>query len=170
VNAVAAFVEKAEGQMPRSPGTDLLYRTSNRFVDAALRHDDSMFTPGTPVWSAGHAQELSTRFLDQPDTGDRSFEEKLTDQLRGAPEAVIQLAAEIIFVYLLIVHHAEMGSPRKVELLRSILDLLPQRIEIPVDLAEALNQGLVRAGIAYHSRRDAQFGFMVEVILAWKGL
>ena len=170
VNAVYLFGEKQRLKMARSQDADLLYRASDRFVDAALRHDDSMFTPGTLVWSAEHLKELSARFLGQPDTGGRSFEDKLQDQLREAPEAVTQLAAEIIFVYLLIVHHSEMGAPRKLELLRSILDLLPHRVEIPTDLVEALNHGIVRAGIAYQSRRDAQFAFMIEAILAWKGL
>ena len=91
--------------MPKSPNAEFLYRASDRFVQAALRKDDSLFTPGTPVWSAEHLKDLSARFLGQPDTGDRAFEEKLTDQLRGAPPSVTQLSAEIIFVYLLIVHH-----------------------------------------------------------------
>lgn len=156
--------------MSKSPHRETLYLASERFVEAALRNDDSLFTPGTPVWSAAHLKDLSARFLGQPDTGDRAFEEKLTDQLRGAPPLVTQLSAEIIFVYLLIVHSSEMGAPRKLELLRSILDLLPQRVEIPADLVEALNQGIVRTGIAYHSRRDAQFAFMIEALLAWKVL
>ena len=37
-------------------------------------------------------------------------------------------------------------------------------------LKSALNQGIVRTGIAYHSRRDAQFAFMIEALLAWKAL
>ena len=69
--------------MPKSPHREALYLASERFVEAALRNDDSLFTPGTPVWSAEHLKDLSARFLGQPDTGDRAFEEKLTDQLRG---------------------------------------------------------------------------------------
>lgn len=156
--------------MPKSASSDLLYRAADRFVEVALRHGDSLFTPGTPVWSAKHLQDLSARFLGQPDTGERAFEEKLEDQLRGAPDAVTQLAAEIIFVYLLIVHRTEMGVPRKLELLRFVLNLLPQPVAIPADLEAALDQGIVRTGIAYHSRRDAQFAFMIEAVLAWKGL
>jgi MoxR-like ATPase len=156
--------------MRTAEGSDLLYLAAQRFVDAALRRDDSMFTPGTAIWSAEHLKDLSARFLGQPDTGDRPFEEKLRDQLRGAGDAVLQLAAEIIFVYLLIVHHAEMGTARKLALLESILELLQRRVEIPADLVQALDHGIARCGIAYHSRRDAQFAFMIEATLGWKGL
>src|SRR5438128_709209 len=103
--------------MARHNRGELLYRASQKFVDAALRKDDSLFTPGTSIWSLEHLLDLSKRFLGQPDTGERSFEEKLQDQLKGAPANVIQLAGEIIYVYLLIVHHNEMGSARKLELL-----------------------------------------------------
>ena len=63
--------------MRRAKGTDLLYVAAERFVDAALRRDDSMFTPGAVIWSAQHLKDLSARFLGQPDVGDRAFEEKL---------------------------------------------------------------------------------------------
>jgi hypothetical protein len=37
--------------MVRTRERDELYRIAERFVDAALRRDDSLFTPGTPIWS-----------------------------------------------------------------------------------------------------------------------
>jgi 5-methylcytosine-specific restriction enzyme B len=156
--------------MPKATNADLLYAAAARFVDAALRSDDSLFTPGRPIWTADNLRDLSARFLDNPDTGDRAFEEKLVDQLRHSSPAVVQLAAEIIFVYLLIVHTSEMKPARKVALLKSILANASRAIPIPADLVGALEQGIARAGIAYHSRRDAQFAFIIEAVLGLKVL
>jgi 5-methylcytosine-specific restriction enzyme B len=43
--------------MARDPRAeaDAVYRAAQRFVDVALASDDSLFTPGRPIWSAGTA-------------------------------------------------------------------------------------------------------------------
>ena len=61
------------------------YEAAKRFVDEALRHDGSLFTPGMPIWSADNIQELYHRFVEQPDTGSDPFEVKLQHQIQGAP-------------------------------------------------------------------------------------
>lgn len=55
-----------------------IYETAERFVDAALRSDDSLFTPGRRIWSLALLDELDERFIRQPDSGsDKNFEAKL---------------------------------------------------------------------------------------------
>jgi 5-methylcytosine-specific restriction enzyme B len=50
------------------------YGAAQRFVDAALRADDSLFTPGTTIWSIANIEDLYRRFIEQPDLGSDSFE------------------------------------------------------------------------------------------------
>lgn len=35
----------------KAPGHERFYEAADRFVQAALRSDDSLFTPGRPVWA-----------------------------------------------------------------------------------------------------------------------
>ncbi len=42
------------------------YSTAERFVDSALRHDDSLFTPGQPIWSLPNLQELDRLYVHTP--------------------------------------------------------------------------------------------------------
>ena len=48
---------------------DKTYAAATRWVDCALRADDSLFTPGKAIWTRGLLAELHSRFLDQPDEG-----------------------------------------------------------------------------------------------------
>ena len=78
------------------------YTAAQRFVDAALRADDSLFTSGAAIWSLANVDDLYRRFIEQPDLGGDSFEVKFRRQLAGAPPAIYQLAGELIYVHLLI--------------------------------------------------------------------
>jgi hypothetical protein len=42
------------------------YAAAASFVDAALRQDDSLFTPGRPIWSLVYLQELDRLPASQP--------------------------------------------------------------------------------------------------------
>jgi 5-methylcytosine-specific restriction enzyme B len=79
-----------------------VYLAARRFAEAALAADDSMFTPGRRIWSAGTLERLYQHFNLQPDTSKESFEAKFRRQLTGAPADVVQLAAEVVFVHLLV--------------------------------------------------------------------
>jgi hypothetical protein len=74
------------------------YNAAQRFVDVALRADDSLFTPSRPVWSLANLDDLYRRFIEQPDTGGDSFEVKFQHQLQGAPPAIYQLGFLLEFV------------------------------------------------------------------------
>ena len=62
------------------PGSEDLYAASRRIVDAAFRADDSILTPGAPIWTAANIAELRQRFVENPDEGKDKFEEKLRKQ------------------------------------------------------------------------------------------
>lgn len=77
------------------------YAVAERFVDRALRQDDSLFTPGRPVWALPNFEELDRLYVQAPDPGQGSFEQKLRLQVGGGSPDSIQLMAEILFVYYL---------------------------------------------------------------------
>ncbi|HEY3231382.1 MAG TPA: ATP-binding protein, partial [Roseiflexaceae bacterium] len=161
------------------PAAQPIYDAAARFVDAALRGDDSIFTPGRPIWAAANVEDLYHRFVERPDTSDRSFLEKFRDQLAGmAPGAMLleqaspevyQLASELIYVHLLIAT-GNIGGQAKRGLINMVLNWAPQSISIPPERAAALDMGLARVGTAYLTYRPFQLAFLLRFVRDWKGL
>ena len=87
----------------KKEGADSVYKAACRWVDSALRNDDSLFTPGEPIWSSQWLRELRERFLDRPDESRDKFDVKLRRQLADSPPEVYQLMGEALYVYFLIV-------------------------------------------------------------------
>ncbi len=100
-----------------NPATKQIYEAAQRWVDAAFRHDDSLFTPGRPVWSPEVIEDLWERFVEHPDTSSGDFLTKFKRQLAGADSAdpsTIQLAGELLYFHFLIVADVKGTTKRKV--------------------------------------------------------
>jgi hypothetical protein len=152
--------------MPRTRERETLYSVAQQFVDAALRRDDSLLSPGVPVWSLANLEDLHRRFVEQLDTSADSFENKLRRQLAGAPPHTVQLAAELLYVHLML--PIGIKGETKRQLLQRVLDWSSSPVEIPSTLGRALDQGLVRVGAAYNTGRPFQLHFLISFALAWK--
>ncbi|MCY4110206.1 MAG: hypothetical protein OXG11_14425, partial [Chloroflexi bacterium] len=150
-------------------GAEAVYRAASRWVDAALRNDDSLFTPDEPIWSLRNLDDFYNRFVLQPDESSDSFEIKFKRQLSGAPAETTQLAAEILYVHLLLPIPQAMGGRRKRELI-SGKDWAASPIAIPEDLDEVLNDGLVNPGTSFHTARWAQISLICQFVARWKRL
>jgi len=144
-----------------------IYEAARRFVDAGLRRDDSLFTPGEPIWSAAGAADLYVRFVDHPDESADSFLNKFQRQLDGAPAATVQLAAEVLFVHLLMPW--DMRGNTKRGMIEAVLSWSPSPARIPDYLRDALDVGVARLG-AGHTLRNYQLQFLLELLRHWKSL
>jgi|GEM_PF-4563527 len=145
-----------------------LYDAAQRFVDVALKGQDSLFTPGKPIWSDATIQDLYTKFVEHPDTGHDSFEQKLEKQLNGAPADTYQLAAELIYIHLL--PGASTGGERKRELINTVLNWSPAPVGIPEELSQALDVGLASEGMAFRTRRPDLLIYLINFMRAWRTL
>jgi 5-methylcytosine-specific restriction enzyme B len=154
--------------MVKTRDRELLYEVARQFVDAALRKDDSLFTPGHPIWSRATLDDLYERFVKSPDESSDTFEQKLQRQLAGAPPETIQLAAEVLYVHLLVPVNTR--QPRKLRLLKTVLGWSSQPVKIPSELAMALENGIARVGVAYATYRPWQLHFLINFARAWKQL
>ena len=76
----------------KNPGSEAaqVYAAAQRWVNCALRSDDSLFTPGKSIWTGELLGELHDRVLNRPDEGTASYLEKLELQLAGSPPEVYQ--------------------------------------------------------------------------------
>ena len=147
-------------------GAERVYEAAEKWVDCALKSDDSLFTPGQPIWSSRWLGELHTRFLNQPyETGGR-FLEKLQRQLKDSPPEVYQLIGEALYFYFLVV--STKNSTREEEVIDTILSWSSDPIVTPPNLVAGLTPGLVNPGQHFHQGRPFQVGFIVEFVEQWK--
>ena len=152
----------------RREGAKSVYRAAEMWVERALRADDSLFTPGEPIWSGRLLEELYNRFLNQPDESQASFDAKLHKQLVGSPPGVHELMAEALFVHFLIVWTGAMGAPKKELQVRQVLRWTNRQASIPAHLVAAMTPGLAHPGQAFFNFRPFQVGFLIEFARRWK--
>jgi 5-methylcytosine-specific restriction enzyme B len=152
----------------QSAGAQAVYAAARRVIDAGLREDGSVFTPGAAVWTLEHAEDLDRRFVRQPDTSSASFEQKLRRQLEGGPAATYQLMGELLFFHLLVA--ADIGGASKRRTIETVLSWSPEPVAIPGDLATALDHGLAATGVAFKTYRPFQLFYLVEFLRVWKRL
>lgn len=152
--------------MARLVGREAVYEAAERWVDVALRSDDSLFTPGTPIWSADVIEDLYERFVNQPDLSNDSFEQKFERQLEGAAQTTYQLAGELLYAHFLIARNVSGNHKRW--LINHVMSWSGTPMALPDDLASALDQGIANAGMAFNVRRPHQLWFLLEFIRQWK--
>jgi 5-methylcytosine-specific restriction enzyme B len=131
-----------------------VYEAADRFVEVALRSDNSLFTPGEAVWTSETLDDLHKRFVESPDTSSDPFHVKLERQLSGAADTTIELMAEVLYVHFLIA--STVTGQRKRELIGLVLSWSSHEPEIPRELDQALDQGVVGVGTAFNTYRPFQ--------------
>ena len=156
--------------MPRPSPDHPVLRAAARWRERCLRNDGSVFTEKS-LWTAQNVGYLVQYFAENLDEGEGNFFEKLERQLAPAPGSAKQLAAEMFWVMYLTLIPRAMQPGTKRRQIRMIWewsdDPLP---EAPVELEEALNEGLIHPGTAYNTLRWLEFLFLVRAMEAWKSL
>jgi hypothetical protein len=152
------------------PAIQPFYDATQRFVDAALRRDDSLFAPAQPIWSLTTINKLYHDFVERPDESNRTFEAKFKDQLASSDSDTILLAAELLYVHLLPANGIKPETKRGQ--IRRVLGWARQPIAtgIPQELDRALEAGVARASQAFLVGKPFQLGFLLDVVRRWKQL
>lgn len=127
-----------------------VYAAAQQWVDAALRSDDSLFTPGKAVWTLETLDDLHYRFS-APDEGTGGFWHRLEQQLADAPSKTVQLAAEAFYIRLLI-DNARLKATTKREQIRHILSWADTNITLPDYISQVLGTGICDPGTAFNMR------------------
>lgn len=148
-------------------GADRVYNAAQAWVDAALRSDDSLFTPGRQIWTPEGLAKLRSQVLERPDVSDRTFYPKLERQLAGSPPEVYQLMAEVLFVHYLISGNAK-GDTKRANI-HQVLGWSLEPVSMPDMLANSLGPRFMNMG-AGASQIDAQVGTQIETVEQWKQL
>ena len=140
-----------------------------RLIEAGLGGDGSLLTPGEPIWTLPHLDELQRDYVDKPDLGGGAFLDKLERQLVGASPAVVQLYAELLILNALPVMNV--GGALKVAQVQSVLNMSSAPVSLPGDVEAALLAGGVfNGGQAFTTYRWAQVAFLIQFARYFKGL
>lgn len=139
----------------------------DRFVTAAWRSRDSLFTPGRAIWTPENLNDLYRRFVQNPDESKSSFIDKLKRQLAGAPSETHQLAAELVYAQLLT--PLNMGAKAKCLLVDTVRSWSPVQMPFPEDLRRALDRGLV-SDQSFLQHRPFHLWYLIEVLRKWNSL
>ena len=153
-------------------GADRIYAAADEWVERALRSDDSLFTPGVPIWSSERLEELS-RVLGQPYDESASvglggkYLATLRLRLANSTSEVHQLMSEILYVHLLIASNKKGDTKR--QWIETVLGWPTPSIEIrnPV-ISDGFAIGFADPGAQFDTNREQQIQFLIKFAETWK--
>ena len=151
------------GSRKTHEGAEKVYAAAQRWVDCALRADDSLFTPGEQIWSSRWLRGLRERFLDNPNEFGGNFVQKLRQQLEGSAPEVYQLMGEVLYSHVLIL--TKVGN--KQQRILEVLGWSPTAVEIPPECIVGLQSGFINPGIA-NVFLPYRVGTLIEFVEQWK--
>ena len=147
-------------------GAEQVYAAAQRWVNCALRSDDSLFTPGKSIWTGKLLGELHTRVLNRPEVGDGNFWEKLRSQLGDSPPEAYQLMGEVLYLHYLPLY---IKPETKEALVNRVLGWSPNPVAIPAEIRAGFQKGFVYLG-AGMALLSCQVGTLIESVEQWKAL
>jgi MoxR-like ATPase len=161
------FPEPSMSRWHRSPE---VLDAARRWRDRCLMADGSMLS-GKKLWTLENLGALDRWFLQNLDTGQGTFFTKLEEQLKEAPPAAKQLAAELLWVlYLVPSDHAIRGGTKRLQI-RKVWgwsgEELPENVP---ELGAVLDMGVANPGPGFNNHKWREFAFAIELALAWKRL
>jgi 5-methylcytosine-specific restriction protein B len=144
-------------------------KIGRRLIDSGLGKDDSLLTPGRPVWTLENLDELTRDYVDRPDAGTGGFFEKLSQQLADSSPEAVQLFTELLILNMLPI--TNVGGLLKVKQVREVLNLSVAPVELPQDVEAALaGGGVFNGGQAFTSNRWAQIVYLIQLAKHFKSL
>ena len=143
-----------------------VYEAADLWIDRALRSDDSLFTPGKPIWSERWLGEARTRFLDKIEAWNGgNFFGKLETVLDGSPPEIYQLMGEAVYVAYLMVWHGAVGQDKKIA---NIKWAAGNRVGIPHNLRAGQETGIMTPGAFFIAKFGVHPAFVIEFVDKWK--
>ena len=147
-------------------GAEPVYAAAHKWVNCALRSDDSLFTPGKPIWTQKLLGVLHDQVLNRPDVGDGDFWGKLQQQLAGSPPEAYQLMGEVLYLHYLPLY---INPATKEASVNRVLGWSPNPAAIPAEICAGFQQGFVALGAGKALIRY-QVGTLIETVEQWKAL
>jgi len=144
------------------PAYESVYDAAALWRDMSLVGARSLFAADQVIWTEPTANDLAARFIEGADESDRSFSEKLEDQLRGADQSASLLMAELMFIHLLPLSNVPLVTKKRN--INAIGSWAPEPFELPGSFDEALGLGIFSGGAGFNTSRYNHLRFMIRMV------
>ena len=153
--------------MPRPSLDHPVLRAAKFWRDRCLQNDGSVFTDGS-LWTSENIRSLIKHYIENLDTGEGSFFEKLEKQLADSPGSAKQLAAEMLWVMFLFPVSQSMTDKKKLQYIRRVWEWSGDPFpDVSSELEECLGLGVGHPGQAYNSGRWRELIFFIQTMEKW---
>ena len=151
------------------PAAVAVEKVGRRLIDSGLGRDDSLLTPGRPIWTTEYLAELQRDYVNRPTLGSGGLIEKLDAQLATTSSGAVQLFAELLVVNILPIRNV--GGQLKLQQVQAVLDRCDSPVAIPDDVKHALLGGYAfHGGPAYGGNKPHQLAYFIAVAQHFKSL
>ncbi len=152
----------------RRPDCANVYDAADIWIDRALVNSDSLFTPGTCIWSPETLAETWELFSERKDEWDS---EKIPDNLKAfladSPPKVRQLMGEALYVSYLVIYKETINKSQKMANINEVLGCLCKTVEIPNYLVDGLRNGIISPG-GYPTGYKYRLKAVIQFANGWK--
>ena len=149
--------------------TPQVLNSAEEWRKKCLLGDESLFTDGN-LWTLENIAELKDLFVGNPIVGNRTFYDKLGEQIGIATPQIIQLASEALWLLLLFVYQRSMKTTTKRARILEVWGLSGSAPPTSPHLDDDVLRGLANPGTAFMTGIWAEYGFLLILMEAWKGL
>ncbi|MDY0914855.1 AAA family ATPase [Rathayibacter festucae] len=133
-------------------------------LDTGFTQKASVFDGVTVTWTRETAAALN-QAIDASGSGG-SFSDRLVQQLSDQPRAVVLLAAELCYLQRLPLTNIRPQTKRR--LLQEILDVLPDRLQVPESIIDALDtRGVFNGGQGFNQQIANHLQWLCRFIQHW---
>lgn len=157
--------------MARRPVAEPIYQVADQFRRSCLTSGHSLLWPDRIVWTPANVRQVYDSILGNPDLRDRSFEEKLRDQLAPLSEDAHRVAVDALAFYYLFPDGTKPAT--KLSKLKEVSSWRLGASPPSTGIVEQAFQvgGIGSAGPRYNFTRPWQLGFILkfaDVVLSTK--
>lgn len=155
------------GIAPRNANEERIREVASLFVVNGLQAGESVFTAGRSIWNKSTAEELVEHFVGSADETDRSFVDKLADQLGSVSDDARLLMAELVTWQLLPIHSGSIGEAKKAQRVEAILRTMTHPVKIPDAVLKVLSTGVYNPGTRMSSNLFPAMSIIVRLVHQW---
>ena len=143
------------------------YAAMRRIRETALVRFDSLFVPERKLWTLENLRHFHTLFVERFDSGKGSFLEKWKEQLDGANDDILQLAAELLYVQQFFT--SVTGPQKKLENVTAVLSWITRPPTIPEWAVLGIQRGLA-GDQSFNQHRPHHLAWLSEFLIHWQEL
>ena len=142
-----------------------IIRAAQEWIQKSLIHDRSVFSDES-LWTKELVTEVRKAFVENPDSGDNTFSQKLTEQMRPASNSAKRLMAELMWALLLFPTNVKAVTKR--QQVRELWETSGEPLPDPPLLRDEVLSGIGSGGTGFNTHRWREMSFLISVTGALK--